>query len=145
MKDLLLILISLLLLSSPVICQETLPVSGVKGETLYLWSWKKIFGIKIWRHPKKVWKGFGDKDTQPKYQGQVKNRKPNGLGVLTFTDGWKYIGEWKDGIYNGQGTRTYPWGEYVGEWKDGKGWNGTTYDKNGNTEDKWVMGKKIKQ
>ena len=23
---------------------------------------------------------------------------------------------WKDGIYNGQGTRTYPWGKYVGEW-----------------------------
>ena len=99
----------------------------------------------MWRHTKKVWKGFGDKDTQPKYQGQVKDGKPNGTGVLTFTDGWKYIGEWKDGIYNGQGTRTYPWGEYVGEWKDGKGWNGTTYDIKGNTEDKWVNGKEIKQ
>ena len=82
------------------------------------------------------WIGFGDKDTQPKYQGQVKDRKPNGIGGLTFTDGWKCVVEWKDGIYNGQGIRTYPWGEYIGEWKDVKGWNGTTYDKNGNIEDK---------
>ena len=89
--------------------------------------------------------GFGDKETHPKYQGQVKDGKPNGLGILTFTDGWKYVGEWKDGIYNGQGTRTYPWGKYVGEWRDGKGWNGTTYDNNGNTEDKWVNGEEIKQ
>ena len=99
----------------------------------------------MWRHPKKVWERFGDKDTQPKYQGQVKDGKPNGLGILTFTDGWKYVGEWKEGIYNGQGTRTYPWGNYVGEWKEGKGWNGKTYDKNGIIKDKWVNGKEIKQ
>ena len=129
----LLILISIFLLSSPVIGDNH------KGETLY------GLGECLLLPCDYQWIGFGDKDTQPKYQGQVKDGKPDGLGILTFTDGWKYVGEWKDGIYNGQGTRTYPWGKYVGEWKDGKGWNGTTYDKNGNTEDKWVTGKKIKQ
>jgi len=32
-----------------------------------------------------------------------------------------YVGEWKNGKYNGQGTFTYPDGsKYVGEFKDGK-------------------------
>ena len=66
-KHLLLILISFLLLSSPLIGDNhTLPVSGGKGETVYLWSWQKIFGILVWRYPKKVWKGFGDNVTQTK-------------------------------------------------------------------------------
>ena len=144
MKILLIIFSFLFLYSSVIGDNHTLPVSGGKGETLYLCSWKKIFGIKMWRYPKKIWKVLGDKDTQPMYQGQVKDGKPNGMGVLTFTDGWKYVGQWKDGIYNGQGTRTYPWGKYVGQWKDGEGWKGTTYDKNGNAEDRWENGKRIK-
>ena len=37
-----------------------------------------------------------------------------------FPDGKKYMGEFKDGIKNGQGTFTLPNGEkYVGEFKDG--------------------------
>ena len=41
--------------------------------------------------------GISDEDTHQIYKGQVKNGKPNGLGVLTRPDGEKYIGEWKDG------------------------------------------------
>ena len=77
----LLILISILLLSSPVIGDNH------KGETLYLWG----------KYPNYVWKGFGDKDTQPKYQGQVKDGKPNGLGVIIYTNGSKYVGGWENG------------------------------------------------
>ena len=106
----LLIILSILLLSSPVIGDNH------KGETLYGWN---ISSNII--DPKYVWKGFGDKETHPKYQGDVKNGKPDGLGVLIHPNGGKYVGSWKDGKENGQGTITYPSGnKYVGSWKDGK-------------------------
>jgi len=144
----LLILLSFLLLSSPVIGQET----GV----LYLYETSSGY----------VYKSFGDGKVQPKYKGEITNGKPNGFGVLTypyggksvvgewkngkewntkhtkndgtligrlegkengqvifttFHDGGKYVGEWKNGKQNGQGTETIPnVGKYVGEWRNGK-------------------------
>jgi len=150
----LLIILSFLLLSSPVIGDNH------KGETLYLWE----------NSSGDVWKGFGDKETHPKYEGDVENWVPNGLGVLISPDGrWKYVGEFKDGEKNGKGTYTHSGGgKYVGEWKDGlmngqgtltrtdgsmyvgeyndgNRWNGTEYDKNGNITYKFLNGKSIKQ
>ena len=55
----------------------------------------------------------------------------------------KYVGEHKDGKYQGQGT--YTWkdgGKYVGDFKDGELWNGIFYEKNGNIIEKWVNGVK---
>ena len=51
--------------------------------------------------------------------------KKNGLGTETYEDGSSYVGVFKDGERNGQGTYTYGKGEwegdkYVGDWKDGK-------------------------
>ena len=113
----LLIVLSILLLYSPVIGDNH------KGETLY--GWGECCDYK--------WMGFGDKETHPKYQGQVKDGKPNGLGILTLPQGGKYVGSWKNGKENGQGTSTFRNGrKYVGEWKDNKPWNGTEYDNNGN-------------
>ena len=43
------ILISFLLLSSPVISKGTLPVSGGKGETLY--EWKTSIDVQCHTHP----------------------------------------------------------------------------------------------
>jgi len=144
-----LIIISFLLLSSPVIGNNH------KGETLYAWG----------EHIPFVWKGFGDKETHPKYTGDVKNGKPDGQGTETFPDGSKYIGEWiggkptgqgtqtyydgdkyvglfKDGKYHGQGTYTFSYGgKFVGEFKDDNRWNGIRYDKNGNIIYKVVNGK----
>ena len=37
----------------------------------------------------------GDKDR--KYEGDVENGKPNGMGQLTFLKGEKYVGEFKQG------------------------------------------------
>ncbi len=143
------ILISILLLSFPVIGDNN------KGETLYAWGEYIPF----------VWKGFGDKETHPKYTGDVKNGKPDGQGTETFPDGSKYIGEWiggkptgqgtqtyydgdkyvglfKDGKYHGQGTYTFSdGGKFVGEWKDDNRWNGIRYDKNGNIIYKVANGK----
>jgi hypothetical protein len=148
MKHLLIILLSMLLYS-PVIGDNN------KGETLYAWGEYIPF----------VWKGFGDKETHPKYTGDVKNGKPDGQGTETFPDGSKYIGEWiggkptgqgtqtyydgdkyvglfKDGKYHGQGTYTFSYGgKFVGEFKDDNRWNGIRYDKNGNIIYKVVKGK----
>jgi len=134
MKHALLILISLLLLSSPVIGDNH------KGETLYLWG----------KNPDLKWMGFGDKDTQPKYQGQVKEGKPNGLGVINYPNGSKYEGGWENGLFNGQGVFSKSNGtKYVGSWKiiDGvtSHWNGKYYDEDGIIKYEWVNGQLIKQ
>ena len=112
----LLIILSILLLSSPVIGDNH------KGETLYRWG----------KYPDYVWKGFGDKDTHPVYKGDVENGEPKGKGIETFPNGEKYVGEFKDGKEHGQGKWTLPNGsQYVGEWKDGIEWRVTIYDKDG--------------
>ena len=81
-----------------------------------------------------------------KYVGEFKDGKFNGYGKLTWSDGKKYVGEWKNGKRNGQGTQTWLDGrKYVGEYKDGKTWNGTGYDKNGNIQVKFGNGEYIKQ
>ena len=121
----LLIILSFLLLSSPVIGDNH------KGETLYLWG----------KYPNYVWKEFGDKGTHPKYKGNVENGVPNGLGYLIYPNGSRYLGSWKKGKMNGQGSFTYPNGEkYVGEWKNSKFWNVTGKDIDGNIIGKVVNG-----
>ena len=60
----LLILISFLLLSSPVIGQET----GV------LYEYETSSGIQ--------WKIFGNEKVQPKYEGEIKNGEMDGLLLL---------------------------------------------------------------
>ena len=70
-KHLLILLISILLLSSTVIGDNH------KGETLYGWGNTLPY----------VWKSVGSKKLQPKYEGDVENGVPNGLGVLISTNG----------------------------------------------------------
>jgi len=53
-----------------------------------------------------------------KYVGEFKNDKFHGKGTFTFTDGDKYIGEWKDDAIHGQGTMIYADGRvYKGKYK----------------------------
>ena len=96
---------------------------------------------------------MGDKNNNPQYKGEVKREYIifgdyiiEGLGSLTYPDGDKYVGEWKDGKQHGQGTRTFSSGGwYDGSWKDGQSWTGITYDKNENIIVRVVNGKRIKQ
>jgi len=114
------------------------------------------------------WEGVESEDNRDfsKYEGEIKNGKPNGQGESTFPDGrkyvgelkdgykhgqgsytWfngdKYVGEFKNGLLNGKGTYTNPDGsKYVGEFKDGNPWNGTIYDKDRNITGKYVNGVK---
>ncbi len=57
----------------------------------------------------------------PACPSSVDVRWTNCYGTYTYPNGNKYVGEWKDGNYNGQGTITYASGnKYVGEFKDDK-------------------------
>ena len=63
-----------------------------------------------------------------KYVGEYKDGKRNGQGTYTYASGSKYVGEYKDGKANGQGTYTWADGDkYVGEFKDGKANGQGTY------------------
>jgi len=65
------------------------------------------------------WDEDGDEKKEGKYGGKIENRKPDG-----------------------QGTHTYSNGEiYVGKWKGGSPWIGTKYNINGKILGKWVNGK----
>ena len=56
-----------------------------------------------------------------KYVGEWKDGKKHGQGTENDPSGHKYVGEYKDGLPNGQGTFTYPNGQkYIGQWKDGE-------------------------
>ena len=125
------ILISILLLSSPVIGDNQ------KGETLY--EWKTASGIK--------WIEIGDKDFHAKYIGDVMIGKPHGIGTVVYPDGNKYVGEWMNGLFHGQGiyTTASDGYSYVGEYRIGSLWNGTMKGKNGTIDYKVVNGEKIKQ
>ena len=61
---------------------------------------------------------------------------------MTDPDGFKYVGEWKNGLRHGQGTYTWSDGDkYVGEWKDGIEWSGTYYNADGSIRGKFIDGK----
>ncbi len=56
-----------------------------------------------------------------KYVGEYKDGKPHGQGTLTLPDGGTCVGEFKDDKLHGQGTLTFSDGrKCVGEFKDGK-------------------------
>jgi hypothetical protein len=123
----LLIILFLFILVFPLVAQE----AGV----LYF---KKVNG-------KFGWFENGNDKKDWKYIGEIKNGKPNGIGVLSSTFG-KYYGELKNGMKHGQGTYTYKSGrKRVGEFRKGKPWNVKSYGKNGKIEIEWVKGIKLKK
>ena len=146
-----LIITSIILLASPLF--------GNSHKVEILFGWMTSSGVHL--------REFGDQDTHPVYNGDVKNGKPNGMGIMIFPDGRKYVGEYKNGKKHGMGTLSYIQGErlgekyigefkagkmwnikkydkdqkYVGEYKNGQVWNGIVY-KNGNIKGRWVNGVK---
>ena len=56
-----------------------------------------------------------------RYVGEFRDDKCNGQGTFTFSNGDKYVGEFRDDKINGHGTHTCSNGDkYIGEGKDGK-------------------------
>jgi len=159
-----LILISILLLSSPLFGQSK------KSGLLYTWENGSRY-VGEWKDGKKHGQGTytsgkgegeGDKyvgefkggfknghgkyiwSNGDEYVGEFKDDKPNGQGTYTWSDGDKYSGEWKVGKKYGQGTLIYPEKDkFLGEFK-GKPWNGKWYDKNGNILYKLVYGESVR-
>jgi len=73
-------------------------------------------------------------DNGSKYAGEFREGKMTGRGTWTSADGKRYVGEFKNGKFNGQGTWKATNGDkYVGELEDGN-FNGqgtwTSYDGN---------------
>ena len=142
----LLILLSFLLLSSPLFGQSS-KYESVSQCVLQTMTEKKLTGNESFELVK---------DECERILEKVEN-KGKKKGVLFFINrnwkvGWfedgdekkdgKYMGEIKNGKPNGHGTHTYSNGEiYVGKWKGGSPWIGTKYNKNGKTLGKWVNGK----
>ena len=144
----LLIIISIFLLSSPVIGQsskyesvsqcvlQTMTEKKLTGNEMFkmvkeecerslgeVMVEKKEKGVLYERRVNGKWEWYKSKKGKrdSKYVGEIENGKPNGQGTLSYLSGTKYVGEYKDGKKNGQGTQTGSDGEkYVGEWKDGK-------------------------
>ena len=56
----------------------------------------------------------------PACQGSDVSRWTNCFGAYSWISGSNYVGEWRDGKYHGQGTKTQGPDKYVGEWKDDK-------------------------
>jgi len=55
-----------------------------------------------------------------KYVGNFKDYSYNGYGTYTFSNGNKYVGNFKNDLFSGYGTLTYSHGsKYVGNFKDG--------------------------
>ena len=62
-----------------------------------------------------------DNQNKFKYVGQWKDGDFHGQGTWTYESGEEYVGEWKFGSRNGQGTEIFPDGyKYVGEFKNDK-------------------------
>ena len=62
-------------------------------------------------------------DVSVNYTGEIKDGKPNGMGVATYKSGnaKRYVGSFVNGMYNGKGTMFFDNGVFLtGEWKNGK-------------------------
>ena len=68
-----------------------------------------------------------------KYVGEFKDGVFHGQGTFTYIDGNEYTGTWAENKRDGQGTFTYIDGsEYTGTWAgDKRDGQGTPVDKNG--------------
>ena len=104
------------------------------------------------------------------YSNQLKEKALNGHATTTTANDSKYVGEFKDGKYHGQGQLcigdqkfshdeyvgefsqgefegegTYRWADgrkYVGEWKGGEKWTGKEYCKDRKLIGNYVEGKR---
>ena len=94
----------------------------IAGETLSLPNCLGTWSLSSWNNcfGQYTWTN-GDK-----WIGEWKDGEINGEGTYFYADGSITVGEWKDGEINGQAIQT--WGDknewagdrYVGEWKDGE-------------------------
>lgn len=54
-----------------------------------------------------------------RYSGQLVDDMPNGYGIMDYSSGANYEGEWKNSKWEGDGVLTTPFFKYSGEWSNG--------------------------
>jgi len=65
------------------------------------------------------WRKFSNDEEDDKYVGEIEDGKPNGLGTLTYFNGIRIEGEWKNGeVWNGKLTKTN--GDVPWKWVNGE-------------------------
>ena len=116
------------------------PLFGNSHKVENLFGWHTSSGVQL----RKFGMGIMTFPDGRKYIGEYKNGKRHGLGTISYVKGErkgeKYIGEFKEGKM--WSIRKYNVdGKYVGEYKNGLVWNGIVYE-NGNVIGRWVNGLK---
>ena len=122
----LLIILPILLLFFPYFAQPK--------EISTLYQWETSSGME--------WVPIGADERHPKYEGEIINEEPNGIGPLIYPGGHKYAGDWKDGEQHGRGVFTWSDGrKYKGMFKNGKPYGGGTYTNLDGTKNlgKWAV------
>ena len=78
-----------------------------------------------------IWKWFEHGDWQSaRYEGEYRNGKMNGRGVLHYPNGHRYEGDFVDDKRHGTGVHEWARGDvYEGQWQDGKPHGSGTYTK----------------
>ena len=59
-------------------------------------------------------------DTLASYEGSTEAGRMEGEGVYTYGDGTKYVGQFKNGAYHGEGKLIFANGEFRGIFNNGK-------------------------
>ena len=55
-----------------------------------------------------------------RYVGNIKDGKPSSYGEMYYNNGGKYVGQWEEGQWSGEGCYVSSSDSINGEWKDGK-------------------------
>ena len=75
------------------------------------------------------------------WEGKIINNLPSGFGTHTHTSGTTYVGQYVDGLREGQGTWTLFNGrKFVIKWKNNRRWNGKSFDEEGKEIGEYVNG-----
>ena len=78
-------------------------------------------------------------------EGEIDNKLPNGFGTYTHRNSSNYVGQYKHGLRESQGTWTlFDGNKFVGIWKDNIRWNGKTFDEEGKEVGEFVDGEEKK-
>ena len=78
------------------------------------------------------------------YDGEWKNKAPNGIGLMLYANGEIYSGSWENGLRSGSGAMSFANGdEYSGDWKEDVFWGEgkMTYANKNVYEGGWEAGK----
>ena len=122
MKKLLLILLCLPMIFSCGDSEKNTESENKKEDTIV----KNETEIGLGQNEKKENKDEGSLDREVTKEMRDDGDGYTGKGTWTYFNGAKYVGEWKDGDYHGQGTITIGYGgggyggKYLGEWNGDK-------------------------